>query len=478
MVQYEIENKIIVITGCSDDEHDVYIPEYIENMPVGKIKANSFNEMNNLRRVVFPKNLKFIGAFAFAGCKNLSEVMFAEGIEIIEDWAFISCNIKSVSLPSSLKSIGENAFTGNICKKEVDLFNLELNKQKKRRIPKKDNMAIFPVNFINDVSKLPNDIITDWAKLYSNDVISFENKEKADDSLILPILFDGSSFLLSLYYRKTISEFKIILSNETKKIIGLYKEDDPDFIVAKIEVIADDMVIGEVYAKMPYLEEATFEIEDIVKTDDKGFRYFIKCKANLCCYGNGNLNREFAFDLFKHLEGKYKSLNELKLITAMELETVNKELEFSEIDTIVSYMKQVTGAPILTYMFKAFDAVREDKELNRRAEVEKFFYDYMKNIYHRLSNYESFESACFDLDEPLNYLYSLCELDEESFNNKYKINVCDDEGNVIDKSKYYYYRTRLVDIDSNFELYADYLKYMYDVMAQKEEEFQMLPFKK
>ena len=478
MVQYEIENKIVVITGCSDDEHDVYIPEFIENMPVGKIKANSFNEMNNLRRIVFPKNLKFIGAFAFAGCKNLTEVMFVEGIEIIEDWAFISCNIKSISLPSSLKSIGENAFTGNICKKEVDLFNEELNKQKKRKIPKKDNMAIFPVNFIDDVSKLPNDIITDWSKIYSNEVLKFENKEKNCNELVLPILFDGSNFLISLYYRKTISEFKISLSNETKKIIGLYKDDDPDFIVAKLEIIADDMLIGEVYAKMPYLEEATFEILDIVKTDDKGFRYFIKCKANLCCYGNGNLSREFAFDLFNQLEGKYKSLNELKLISDDDLDNIIKELEFTEVDTLVSYLKQVAGAPILSYMFKAFDAVREDKELNKRAEVEKYFYDYIKSIYHKLSNYESFENTCYDLDEPLNYLYSLCSLDEEAFNNKYKINVCDDDGNIIDKSKYYYYRTRLVDIDNNFELYADYLKYMYDVMAQKEEEFQMLPFKK
>ena len=102
MVQYEIRGNMVVIMGCSKDESNLDLPEDIEDKPVGKIEANTFNNMDNIKRVVVPGTCKVIGAYAFAACPNLEEVILEEGVETIEDWAFISCNIKSISLPQSI----------------------------------------------------------------------------------------------------------------------------------------------------------------------------------------------------------------------------------------------------------------------------------------------------------------------------------------------------------------------------------------
>ena len=43
MVDYIVEGKIVVIVGSSDDEEEIIIPEFIDELPVAKIGANSFN---------------------------------------------------------------------------------------------------------------------------------------------------------------------------------------------------------------------------------------------------------------------------------------------------------------------------------------------------------------------------------------------------------------------------------------------------
>ena len=45
MVDYIVEGKIVVIVGSSDDEEEIIIPEFIDELPVAKIGANSFNEL-------------------------------------------------------------------------------------------------------------------------------------------------------------------------------------------------------------------------------------------------------------------------------------------------------------------------------------------------------------------------------------------------------------------------------------------------
>lgn len=58
-----------------------------------------------------PSTLKTIGDEAFSYCNHLHDVTFSEGIERIEGDAFYQCHaLEKVALPKSLRSVGENAF--------------------------------------------------------------------------------------------------------------------------------------------------------------------------------------------------------------------------------------------------------------------------------------------------------------------------------------------------------------------------------
>lgn len=75
-----------------------------------EIGENAFSYSPSLRRVEFGENLRIIGNSAFYLCERLSSVLFSEGLEEIGDYAFHSCPIHLVSLPSSLRKLGEASF--------------------------------------------------------------------------------------------------------------------------------------------------------------------------------------------------------------------------------------------------------------------------------------------------------------------------------------------------------------------------------
>lgn len=76
-----------------------------------KIAANAFYE-GKLTSVEFPSTLKEIGESAFSGCWGITEAKFNEGLETIGGYAFSNCaGLAEISFPSTLKTIGDMAFS-------------------------------------------------------------------------------------------------------------------------------------------------------------------------------------------------------------------------------------------------------------------------------------------------------------------------------------------------------------------------------
>lgn len=74
--------------------------------------AGGFYGCVNLRRVVFPKSLRRIGAGAFSSCEALTELAFPKTLEEIEESAFEGCsNLQSVDIPDSAEC-RNSAFRG------------------------------------------------------------------------------------------------------------------------------------------------------------------------------------------------------------------------------------------------------------------------------------------------------------------------------------------------------------------------------
>ncbi|RCJ00328.1 leucine-rich repeat domain-containing protein, partial [Metamycoplasma hominis] len=86
-----------------------------------EIKDNFFIDKNNKKilayldkkttKVTIPGSVKEIGERAFSDCKNLKEVILNEGLEKIGAAAFRTIRIKSINIPGSVKEIGEDAFS-------------------------------------------------------------------------------------------------------------------------------------------------------------------------------------------------------------------------------------------------------------------------------------------------------------------------------------------------------------------------------
>lgn len=94
-------------SGCVSIR-EISLPDTVE-----KIAPNAFEYCTSLTTINLPSKIKAIQENTFLGCRCLQTVHIAEGISIIENNAFRDCNIDSVSIPSSVLNLGEQAFDNN-----------------------------------------------------------------------------------------------------------------------------------------------------------------------------------------------------------------------------------------------------------------------------------------------------------------------------------------------------------------------------
>ena len=95
------------VVDCEDrGAEEVVVPEGV----VG-IWHGAFAGMYDLAAVSLPSSLKYIGERAFAECTKLTKATFAEGLETVGDSAFSNCwRMISVSLPVSVSNVAATAF--------------------------------------------------------------------------------------------------------------------------------------------------------------------------------------------------------------------------------------------------------------------------------------------------------------------------------------------------------------------------------
>lgn len=83
------------------------------NYYVTEIADSAFSHYTHIQSVSIPGSIKTIGEKAFHMCKNLSLVNIPHGCTTIKHAAFWGCeNIQHIKLPKTLKTIGSSAFAG------------------------------------------------------------------------------------------------------------------------------------------------------------------------------------------------------------------------------------------------------------------------------------------------------------------------------------------------------------------------------
>ena len=105
-IEFSDNGKTLIKYPDTLKDESYTIPEGVTGIGPG-----AFNNAE-VRRVTFPATLRSIGAEAFMWAQNLEEAILPEGLEKIGDAAFWCAGVKTVSLPRSLRHVGEFAFYG------------------------------------------------------------------------------------------------------------------------------------------------------------------------------------------------------------------------------------------------------------------------------------------------------------------------------------------------------------------------------
>lgn len=76
----------------------------LSDLEIEKIPPETFVYRKNLKKFIFPKNLKTITKFNFINCPKLEEVILPNNLETIEDNVFINCGNLKLNIPENVKT--------------------------------------------------------------------------------------------------------------------------------------------------------------------------------------------------------------------------------------------------------------------------------------------------------------------------------------------------------------------------------------
>ena len=86
------------------------------------IASHAFERCADLKSIVIPNTVQYIGDRSFFGCSELESVVIPESVTEIGEGAFMDCpKLKSVKMPSSLECIGDMAFSGCSSLKSINI---------------------------------------------------------------------------------------------------------------------------------------------------------------------------------------------------------------------------------------------------------------------------------------------------------------------------------------------------------------------
>ncbi|MGI6301958.1 MAG: leucine-rich repeat protein [Verrucomicrobiota bacterium] len=110
---YEVlEDNTIEIIDYNGSDAEVVIPDTIEGLPVTSIGGRAFY-LSGLTSVTIPNSVTSIGDWAFTSCWGLTSVTIGDSVTNIGNGAFDGCSgLNSVTIPDSVTSIGDSAFSG------------------------------------------------------------------------------------------------------------------------------------------------------------------------------------------------------------------------------------------------------------------------------------------------------------------------------------------------------------------------------
>lgn len=476
MIRYEFQGKIAVITGASKDEVEIEIPTELEGRPVAKIEAQALTDMPSLKKVIIPKSVKVIGPYAFANCPLLHEVVFEEGLETIEDWAFISCNLDSVELPKSIKTIGTNAFLGNMCKGQIDEF-LKARDEHKILGHSNGHCAAFPIELMEARESINSEIVASRARYVDEQFDKITVGELTAKELDIPIYFDGDEFMVAVWHKKEMPNITFEVAGESKPLIGMYSENDPDFLVLKINVLANKNLVSTFSIKTPYLEGVMIENKGVEVLQKDGLNYcFVKAQILEANYGNGNYDREFAINQFSELAAKFETQFKNKLITEDQHDEIRDAIDSAVINVTQGFLAQIDGCPKWTFLVNLKRKMEDDPTIDQ-IKLSQYIFENTVKYYNELGSVYSLIDIIWEhLDEHVAKAEELAGVPLAELAKRYDLEMVNANLEPITEEEAAAYKPNFMTLESNYNLHGDFLIYIYKEMQKLSNRFGLFAF--
>ena len=143
----------------------VTIPENVTHegttYNVTAIGENAFTECDRLTNVTLPESITAIGRKAFYDCSRLKEITLPEAVTSIGELAFYHCvTLKTINLPASVASIGSKAFMlcGGLTSLTVDASNAQYCSEKNIIYNKDKTLLVAAMPTISGSITLPTTV--------------------------------------------------------------------------------------------------------------------------------------------------------------------------------------------------------------------------------------------------------------------------------------------------------------------------------
>ncbi|MBO7473381.1 MAG: leucine-rich repeat domain-containing protein [Ruminococcus sp.] len=124
---YEIYDGGVIITKYKGSDTEVTIPDEIDGSPVTEIGFYAFEAMG-VSSVTLPETVRVIGEGAFIDCTALVSINLPSGLTTVERGAFAGCTaIPELTVPAGVKEIKRGAFAGCTSLTSLELLSADLS---------------------------------------------------------------------------------------------------------------------------------------------------------------------------------------------------------------------------------------------------------------------------------------------------------------------------------------------------------------
>ncbi len=114
-VVYELQDNLqsYIAENIASAKGDVIIAESYNGLPVIALGKEFAHNATGVTSISIPESVKSIGEEAFWDCEDLKSIIIPSGVTVIDRYAFSGCtSLESITIPSGITIVGDYAFDG------------------------------------------------------------------------------------------------------------------------------------------------------------------------------------------------------------------------------------------------------------------------------------------------------------------------------------------------------------------------------